>query len=129
MRINEDFVPSTIRQAVYHIVESLSIEEKANIQDNSNDSYPSYVAHHTVGRYIRNNWSLWEDDSPLKRDAVKTYGIAHADDISGLMIEWVFTIVRDQDDFDPVGHCELYHDHWKRAGTNSLSAGGWKAKE
>ncbi|MDM4019327.1 hypothetical protein QTN89_27985 [Roseiconus lacunae] len=72
---------------------------------------------------IRNQWSLWEVDSPLKRDAATQYGIAHADDISGLIIAWGKAIAAG-DSFSPIEHCHLYHEHWKRMGTDSLFAAG-----
>ena len=123
MKINQDIVPSTIERAVDHIVESLADEEKRDIRfASSQDSL--CAGHHTVGRYIRNEWSLWEPDSPLKRNAVETYGIAHADDISGLIIEWVFAKIKRRE-FDPIKHVQIYHEHWVAAGTDSLKAGGW----
>ena len=121
MNINQDIVPSTIERAVDHIVESLSDEEKQAIFEEPTNSWACY---HAIGRYIRNEWSLWEPDSPLKRDAVETYGIAHADDISGLIIEWVFSKIK-RHEFDPIKHVQIYHEHWVAAGTDSLKAGGW----
>jgi len=121
MKINQDIVPSTIERAVDHIVESLSDEEKQAIFE---EPTTSWACHHTIGRYIRNEWSLWEPDSPLKRNAVETYGIAHADDISGLIIEWVFAKIKRRE-FDPIKHVQIYHEHWVAAGTDSLKAGGW----
>ena len=121
MRINEDFVPSTVEAAVRHIVESISDEERDLIQE---DRDVGFKVHHTIGRYIRNNWSLWEKGTPLKEDAVHTYGIAHADDISGLIIDWVAALVR-ADDFDPQVACQRFHAHWKKLETDSLKAGGY----
>jgi hypothetical protein len=120
MQIDPDSVPSTVSDAVDMIVGSLSDEERDLI---ANTSEPASI-HHTVGRFIRNSWSLWENDSPLKRDAVERYGIAHADDISGLIFHWVWSRIWEME-FDPVAHCQRYHDHWRRQGTNSLEAGGW----
>ena len=61
------------------LVDSLSIDELEVVRatDASKHQMPA-------GQGFRNDWSLWEADSPLKRDAVDTYKIAHADDISGL---------------------------------------------
>lgn len=112
---------STIKAAVSSIIESLQDEDLDEI---INPNYSPANIHHTVGRHIRNEWLLWQNDSPLKRDAVNTYGIAHADDISDLILEWVFANVRGMP-FDPIAHCDCYHEHWKTYGTNSLAAGGW----
>ena len=121
MRIDQDSVPSTIEAAVMHIVESLSAADREFIEN----SLGGFEVHHSIGRYIRNNWSLWDSDSPLKRDAVKTYRIAHADDISGLIIDWVYARARGLE-FDPCEACKRFHEHWAYYGTDSLSAGGWR---
>lgn len=111
--------PKTIKEAVNLIVQNLDAEEKKNICE----SDPGFF-HHSAGMSMRNNWSLWERDTPIKLDAVKTYGIAHADDLSGLIMEWVWATVRGEV-FNPQVHCQRYHEHWKQAGTNSLAAGGY----
>lgn len=120
MNINQDYVPSTIKDAVNHIVESLSIEDRQFIEAYNNNA----SVHHTIGRYIRNNWSLWGKDSPLKRDAVNTYGIAHADDISSLVLDWVYHIVN-KEEFNPHQAVKKFHEHWGSFGMTSLEAGGW----
>lgn len=62
-------------------------------------------------------------DSPFKRDAVIPYKIAHADDISGLILAWVFALVRNKP-FDPQEHCQLYHLHLDNYGLTALEDGG-----
>jgi hypothetical protein len=121
MKIDPDKVPSTVEEAVESIVASLDAQDRVFIKS----EHGSSSIHHGIGTHIRNEWSLWNPDSPIKRDAVIKYGIAHADDISGLIWAWVWAKVRGED-FDPVEHCEFYHKHWKDQGTNSLEAGGWK---
>lgn len=123
MTTNPDLVPDTIAGAVQHILDNLTESEREAIRR----SPGSHTVHHTIGQHFRNSWSLWEPDTPLKRDAVATYRIAHADDISGLMLEWVWARVRGED-FDPREHVEHYHAHWaKYEKQTSLEAGGWKA--
>lgn len=120
--INPDVVPSTIEAAVQAIVAGTDEAEKEYIRKIASSAS---AAHHGLGRALRNGWSLWQDDSPLKRDAVKTYGIAHADDISGLILSWAVAIIRG-DEFDPQAECQRYHEHWKKYGTTALKAGGWQ---
>ena len=117
MEINKDVVPSTIKDAVIQILASLNEEDKEFIR-----KHPSCSIHHGTGTWFRNNWSLWED-SPLKRDAISKYKIAHADDISGLIFDWVWAKVRGEK-FDPVVYCERFHKHWAKFGKTSLQAGG-----
>ena len=43
------------------------------------------ICHHTTGRNIRNQWKLWEEDTPI----VKWFnekGIKHADDMSAIIL-------------------------------------------
>jgi hypothetical protein len=42
------------------------------------------TTHHTVGRWIRNNWGLWEDS--ILKEYFVSFGIQHPDDMSGLVI-------------------------------------------
>ena len=118
--IDQDSVPSTIEKAVQSIVERLTDNDKASILDSNASQH-----HFSVGRYIRNEWSLWSHDSPLKRDAAETYKIAHPDDISGLILDWVFALVKEED-FDPQQCCERFHNHWKAYNQTSLEAGNYK---
>ena len=116
--INPDFVPSTIEDAVNHLFGNLTEEHKEQILEIDN----SAQIHHTIGRFLRNSWSLWEKDTPLKNDAIQTYEIAHADDISGLILGWLFAKVRNKD-FDPILYCESFHKHWAQFGITSIEAG------
>lgn len=120
MQISQDSVPSTIAAAVDAIVVSIDETEREFIRS---ESRSHLAVHHTVGRYIRNAWSLWDPDSPIKRDAIATYRIAHADDISGLILSWVAAKVRDEE-FNPFAECERFHQHWASCDMTSLEAGG-----
>lgn len=115
--MNEDIVPSTIEEAVNMIVGDLSEEDRKLIEKN-----PPESSHFFGGMRMRNNWSLWEQETPIKRDAVEKYKIAHADDLSGLIMEWVWAKAQGKE-FDPQKHCQRYHEHWKRYGMTSLRAG------
>ena len=115
-----DKVPSTIKMAVQMLVDSLSDEDLKVVQSTDASQH-----HFPAGIGLRNGWSLWEADSPLKRDAVNTYGISHADDISGLILAWTFAVARSEP-FAPHVHCQTYHQHWRKFGRASLESGGWK---
>ena len=123
MKFDQDSVPSTVDEAVQKVVQGLTDEDREVIRATNLAD-----VHFGLGISLRNAWSLWERDSPLKRDAAERFGIAHPDDISGLIVGWVYAIVRGEP-FDPAATCAQYHEHWKRYGTDSLSAGGWPPKE
>jgi len=121
MKIDKDMVPKTVEEAVDNLVSSVSDDEKKFICE-SKDPYSE--VHFTAGMYVRNNWSLWEKETLLVQDAIKTYKIAHADDISGLIFEWAFAKIRG-DRFDPFLLVKKYEDYWQKfTGKNALEAGG-----
>lgn len=108
MQIDMDQVPGTIKEAVYAVVAGLSDEDRRLIRE---EGLSTHEAHHGLGQRLRNAWSLWEKDTPLKRDAAARYSIAHADDISGLIVAWAWAKVR-RATFDPDEHVKRYHRHW-----------------
>ena len=119
MDIKLDTAPSTIEEAVDMLVEALSSEDKEMIINDVNFDY-----HFSSGRKIRNNWRLWDKNSPIKLDAIKTYKIAHGDDLSGLIFEWAFNKVKNKT-FDPIKYCNIFHEHWRReCDMTALEAGG-----
>lgn len=123
MKILQDSVPATVQAAVVQLDDGLLDRERQSILKRSDDWWKS--EHHTYGQLLRNAWSLWAPDTPLKRDAVKTYGISHADDISDLIMTWLRARVCG-DPFDPIARCEFYKQHWQCMGMNALEAGGWR---
>jgi hypothetical protein len=116
--------PETVAEAVDTIVESLSEEVKEKIRELESDNFVNIV-HHSMGRGIRNDLGLWQNDSPIKLDAVNTYGIAHADDISGLVLSWAAARIKGKH-FDPQEHAQKYRDFWQKQGQDPLEAGGFK---
>ncbi len=123
MNIDMDSVPSTVEGAVDRLIAGMSDDELLSVRDGTCDS-PTQL-HHFAGRGLRNNWSLWSADTPLLRDAVFTYRIGHADDISSLILSWTFAKARGED-FDPIAYCQTFYDHWEKIGTTSIKAGSYK---
>jgi len=114
MNLDKDKAPSTITEAVDALVGLFSEEDKNYIRENQHPRY-----HFFAGRCIRNEWSLWQPDSTLVKDAKANYQITHADDISGLIFEWAFAKIRGQP-FDPLEHVKIYHEHWKKMSNQDL---------
>lgn len=116
MKIDPDSVPNSVAAAVEALVASLSAEDVEYILKSKEDT-----GHFSIGMAVRNAWSLWEKQSPIVQDAIKTYKIAHGDDVSGLIFAWAWARVRGED-FDPLAFVERYHEHWARSGKTSLEA-------
>lgn len=132
--INPDQVPSTIEEAVEQLWAGMDSETekalsgevtKVVVELNGRDvEYPiSPALHFHLGRQVRNTWSFWED-TPLRRDAIERYGIAHADDIWGLIQDWLAARARGDEEWKPEDTVERFRKHWERYGLTPLTAAG-----
>lgn len=75
-------IPSNLFEAVHELDKSLSQDDKEYLLENG-----ALSVHHSLGRWIRNNWGLWnEDDNELKAN-LKKLGFEHPDDMSNYIIE------------------------------------------
>lgn len=111
MNLDEDKVPSTLDEAVEMIVAALQPDELEYIRQSPEQKVMG-LAHHGVGRYIRNGWSLWEKDTPLSLWFAQQ-GITHGDDKSGIIITSVIRHIRGEPR-DLEGQVRRYQEHWKR---------------
>ena len=89
MKLNPDMVPVNLEEAVKTLKEGLTADDILEIKK---PQFDGASAHFTVGMMLRNEWSLWEKDTILVRWFKENYGIDHADDISGLILD---CLVRD----------------------------------
>lgn len=81
--ITKDTVPNTPEEAIQVLDIILDEEDKEFLRTEEN---AAIKVHHDLGRWIRNNWSLWGDYSPLKKYFIE-HGIMHPDDMSNNIIE------------------------------------------
>ena len=110
MKFNEDVVPSNLNEAVTILRDSLTAEDVMEIQKENSD--PSRL-HFTLGMYLRNSWSLWEEDLPMKNWFTKEYGINHPDDISSIILDCLWRDVRNEPRQDKM-MAEKYKKYWKK---------------
>lgn len=75
--------PETIDECMQALSEKLSVEQQAEFLRTPREDLISL--HHSLGRWMRNNWSLWQGGS--LRDVMLTMGFVHADDMSQALIE------------------------------------------
>ncbi len=103
-------VPINLEEAVATLKAGLTPED---IKEIKNPIFDAARVHFTVGMMLRNEWSLWEKDTILVKWFKENYGIEHADDLSGLILD---CLVRDVQGL-PRRDKELakrYIDHWKK---------------
>lgn len=75
-------IPSNLQQAIEYLDKELAKWEKEYLLENG-----ALSVHHSLGRWIRNNWGLWnEEDNELKVN-LKKLGYEHPDDMSNYIIE------------------------------------------
>jgi hypothetical protein len=115
MKINLDVVPKNLNEAVNLLRSSIeSVAEEESLKDTDG-------LHFGLGMYLRNNWSLWERDTVLVQWFKNNLGIAHADDISGTILEAFAANLRGEE-FDATAHVKRYIEHWKNMGIDPLNA-------
>lgn len=110
MKVDIDVVPSTMEQAVGLLLEGLAPEDRTFIAENN-----SSVLHGTVGRAMRNSWSLWDPTMPLATWFRRNLGLGHADDMSAILLEalWCRVLGREHALQEQVEEFKL---HWELQG-------------
>jgi hypothetical protein len=109
MTLSEDAVPCNLEEALDMLISGASPEDIKVIKSHSAEHMSSAV-HFGFGIAIRNNWSLWEKDTPLV-NWFKGIGITHADDMSGIINTSFCHRVRGED-IALDEQVEMYQAHW-----------------
>ena len=87
-------IPKTIEQAFTELDNMLQQDDKQYIIDNG-----SISVHHTLGRWIRNNWNLWDEEPNDLKSLFLKIGISHPDDMSDHIIKWNIHHLNQDDEF------------------------------
>lgn len=75
-------MPNNLLQAIEYLDKELTKQDKEYLLEHG-----ALSVHHSLGRWIRNNWGLWnEEDNKLKVN-LKKLGYEHPDDMSNYIIE------------------------------------------
>lgn len=109
-----DRVPKTLDEAVKMVLDGIPQEERTRLQAEGAQDFAT-LTHHGLGRWLRNNWSLWDKEMPLHRHFVDVHGIGHPDDMSGLILRCVASDIcgYPRNIQDEIAH---FHAHWRRMG-------------
>jgi hypothetical protein len=84
--------PRTIDEAVERLREDLSVEALAAVAAMSEDGLRA--CHFGLGMYIRNEFGLWQQGSPLLQDCMKDAVYIHPDDASMLIVRALWAKLR-----------------------------------
>jgi len=96
--------PETIHEAVLEVLMS---KDCANLKCGD-----PVLFHHSTGRWMRNEWGLWDTKSKLSKE-FNAIGIFHADDMSGIILETAFRILNKRP-IDLVEQVNGYKEYWKK---------------
>ena len=87
-------IPKNIEEAFAELDRMLQQDDKDYIVENG-----SIAVHHSLGRWIRNNWELWDDEANDLKRIFTDIGISHPDDMSDHIIKWYIHHLKNDDDF------------------------------
>lgn len=110
MNLNQDKVPINLEEAVTILKEGLTAEDTAEIKK---PKFNAAQVHFSVGRMLRNEWTLWDKETILVKWFERNYGLTHADDVSGLILDCLVRDIRGE----PRQDKELankFIEHWKK---------------
>lgn len=113
-RVNK-LIPKNIEQALEQLENLVSAEDKKHFMKIEEDDMCGL--HHSGGMFIRNNWGLWDEESPLHKWFKETHGIWHADDMSGIILTSYWRRLHEID-IDVKGQTKFYLDYWKEQDKN-----------
>lgn len=103
--------PKDIDDAIEILVSAATTEDKVSIREAESVGAIMGVTHHSFGMALRNHWKLWFRDTPAVEVTEKKYGVSHADDVSGLIMQGFFAKVRGET-FDFEAEAAGYRAHW-----------------
>ena len=88
--MNNEKIPRNIEEAIAGLDSLISMEDREYLKENG-----SVAVHHTLGRYIRNEWGLWTC-SELKGELEKK-GLIHPDDMSDHIIREYINVLKERE--------------------------------
>lgn len=104
-------VPKTLEEAFEELKKGHGIE---NFKSDSESKLALY--HHTIGRYLRNEWGLWSHTNDLCKWFL-SIGIKHADDRSSIILTSFHRHLNNHP-IDLKGQVIRYWKHWYNEGTS-----------
>jgi hypothetical protein len=109
-------IPYNLHSAFKQIDKIVKPKERELIKSKSEKELTA-LTHHGLGRWIRNNWGLWQGEGDMYEYMIEL-GLKHPDDMSGLILTSYIRHVKGED-LNVVGEVERYREYWKKAGSPS----------
>lgn len=105
----ETYIPKNLDDCFKTLVKLFSPEEIEKVKNKTEENMNSY--HHGTGRWLRNEWGLWQDSRLAKWFNEK--GIHHADDMSGIILASFWRDINSE----PIKldeQIKYYQDYWTK---------------
>lgn len=83
--MEETVQPNNLSECFGQLDKIMSEAEDGDWFKNADEEEAVVKSHHGLGRWIRNNWGLWTQDSKLF-EYLSKLGLHHADDMSGVIL-------------------------------------------
>lgn len=75
-------IPNNLCEVVQELDKSLSQDDKEYLLEHG-----ALSVHNSLGRWIRNNWGLWDEEDNKLKAKLKKLGFEHPDDMSNYIIK------------------------------------------
>lgn len=121
---NDSRIPETFEEALdafVKIILDLDSKYSSPLLDKETPELFAVELHHNLGRWIRNKWGLWLDESPLKSHMKLRFGIDHPDDISSIITMCSWQRMK-RLPLTPMVFANSFKDYWEEV--DSKFAGG-----
>lgn len=82
-------IPNNLEEAIKELDKELLDEDKDYLLEHG-----ALSVHHSLGRWIRNTWELWDDKDNELKTSLKKLGYNHPDDMSNYIIEKYFEYLK-----------------------------------
>ena len=82
-------IPNNLEEAIKELDKELFDEDKDYLLEHG-----ALSVHHSLGRWIRNTWELWDDEDNELKTSLKKLGYSHPDDMSNYIIEKYFEYLK-----------------------------------
>lgn len=109
----ENNIPSDLSEALDWLEEHVPEDEQRDI---ANGDLSASRGHFRIGRWMRNNWGLWQKNSELY-DYFVDLGIRHPDDMTGIILDAFDARLRGEN-FSLKSRVEHYRSHWEKQGAD-----------
>lgn len=107
-----DWTPTTLDECMTALGEILTPEEQMMVTQMTKDDL--IQCHHGLGRWIRNNWGLWQGGPLLEH--MKAMGFKHPDDISQSIIEEWWARMNNKPS-TMQADIQEYKEYWEKQGS------------